>query len=574
MKRYTLFTTLTLMALLVLAGCSSSHAAAPPTVTPMPQTAGQAIGLLTDLGDAVQRVYAKALATATPAPETATPTTPPAVRPADVLTALQATLENIYTQVNPSVVNIRVVQKVEGLSEAFPGIPGFPGFPSSPQQPAPEEPQYSQGAGSGFVWDKEGHIVTNNHVVEGADKIEVTFYDGTTVQAEIVGADPDSDLAVVKVDVPADGLLPVQLADSTQVKVGQLAVAIGNPFGLEGTMTVGFVSAVGRSLPVTEDSSQGPRYTIPDIIQTDAPINPGNSGGVLVDDQGLLIGVTAAIESPVRANAGIGFAIPSVVVENVVPVLIEAGHYDHPWLGISGTDMTPDLAETMGLEGDQRGALVVEVVPGGPSDKGGLQGSDRNAEIYGQQVQVGGDVIVAINDQSVNEFDDVVVYLARHTEVGQTVTLTVLRQGEEEKVQVTLEARPAAEAQRPPVEAGENRGAWLGITGLTVTPDIAAAMKLPSNQQGVLIAQVVQGSPADEAGLRGSDEPVTINGQELLIGGDVVMAMDGQAVQQIEDLRTLVGQAQPGQAVTLTLIRDGEQIEVPVTLGERPETTP
>jgi serine protease Do len=297
---------------------------------------------------------------------------------------------------------------------------------------------------------------------------------------------PDSDLAVVKVNLPADQLQPVQVADSTQVHVGQLAVAIGNPFGLEGTMTVGFVSAIGRSLPVEESTSQGPSYSIPDIIQTDAPINPGNSGGVLVDDEGRLIGVTAAIESPVQANAGIGFAIPSVIVHKVIPALIETGHYDHPRLGLSGTDLRPELAAAMGLDASQRGALAMDVTPGGPADEASLRGGDREVEIEGQQVRVGGDVIVAIDDQPVKEFDDLVVYLARNTEVGQTVTLTVLRQGKEQTVPVTLDARPGAAAQSGPAESSRTGGAWLGIAGLTVTPEVAEALNLPSNQQGVL----------------------------------------------------------------------------------------
>ncbi|HKZ83300.1 MAG TPA: trypsin-like peptidase domain-containing protein [Anaerolineae bacterium] len=282
-------------------------------------------------------------------------TTPPIVSTAPSLGAvldLEATLEHIYAQVNPSVVTIRVVQKQEVTFPAIPEIPGFPFFFGNPPQ-GPQE-QYQQALGSGFVWDKEGHIVTNNHVVAGADNIAVVFYDGTTVPGTVIGTDPQSDLAVVKVDMPADRLQPVQMGDSAQVKVGELAIAIGNPFGEQNTMTVGFVSALARSLPVTDGSSQGPTYTIPDVIQTDAPINPGNSGGVLVNDQSQVIGVTSAIESPVRASAGIGFAIPSTIVQKVVPALIESGHYEHTWLGISGTTLSPSLAQAMGLRADQR----------------------------------------------------------------------------------------------------------------------------------------------------------------------------------------------------------------------------
>ena len=541
MKRYASFITLLLLPLLLLTGCGLSVPAALSAPPAAPTAA------------------------ATPAAATS------AASSAEVLAALEGTLAQIYDQVNPSVVNIRVVQKQEVTTPVLPEIPGLP-FPFFQPPTTPQGPQefYRQGAGSGFVWDKEGHIVTNNHVVAGADKISVTFYDGTTVSGDVVGTDPDSDLAVVKVDLPADRLQPVQLADSTQVKVGQLAVAIGNPFALEGTMTVGFVSALGRLLPVESGNGQGPGYSIPDVIQTDAPINPGNSGGLLVNDQGHVIGVTSAIISPVQASAGIGFAIPSAIVQKVVPTLIKTGHYEHPWLGVSGISLNPDLAAAMKLKADQRGALVVEVVPGSPADQTSLRGSDRQVKIDGQDVQVGGDVITAINGQAVKDFDDLVTYLARATEVGQQVTLTVLRQGKEESVQVTLVARPTAQDQPQQAEGKASNGAWLGIAGQTLTPEIAQAMRLPNSQHGVLVEQVEAGSPADQAGLHGSFKPVTINGQRLLIGGDVITAVDDQPVNQIQDLQTIIRQAQPDQEVTLAILRDGQQIDVSVSLGVLP----
>jgi serine protease Do len=495
---------------------------------------------------------------------TATPVVVQAPASTGAVAALEGVLEQIYTQVNPSVVNIQVSYSVEAASPAVPEIPGFP------QLPVPQGPQTQQALGSGFVWDNEGRIVTNNHVVDGADKITVTFYDGTTVPAELRGADPDSDLAVVQVDLPADRLQPVQVADSIQVKVGELAIAIGNPFGLEGTMTVGIISALGRSLPVQSNLLQGPTYTIPDIIQTDAPINPGNSGGVLVDDTGQVIGVTAAIESPVQANAGIGFAIPSAIVEKVVPSLIETGSYEHPWLGISGRTLNPELAQAMGLDADQRGALVIDVTADSPADQAGVHGSDRQVEIEGQSVRVGGDVIVAVDGQPVKEFDDLITYLVRNTEVGQTIELTVLRGGQEDTLSLTLEARPKSEVQSSQPEGQAGGGAYLGIIGLSVTPEIAQAMDLPASQEGVLVEQVQQGSPADQAGLQGSYQPVTINGQQLLIGGDVIVAMDDQQIANFGDLSTLLQQAEPGQDVALTLLREGNQVEVLVTLAARP----
>ena len=351
-----------------------------------------------------------------------------------VLDVLQDTLAQIYAQVNPSVVNIQVTVQNSVQSGRMPSFPGMP-------EQAPE----SEGLASGFVWDTEGHIVTNNHVVEDATEVTVTFYDGTTVPAEVVGADQNSDLAVIKVDVPADELQPVAVADSTGILVGQLAVAIGNPYGLEGTMTVGFVSALGRSLAVDSYSTAG-SYTIPDIIQTDAPINPGNSGGVLLDDRGRLIGVPTAIESTTGTNSGIGFAVPSAIVQKIVPALIDEGAVQYSWLGITGTTLTADLAGAMDLGRAQRGALVIEVTGNGPADKAGLRGSDRQVDLDGEQVEVGGDVIIAIEGQPVSDFDDLVSYLVGSTSVGDEVTLTILRDGQEQAVEVTLAARP--ETQR------------------------------------------------------------------------------------------------------------------------------
>jgi serine protease Do len=503
-------------------------------------------------------------AAAQSATSTPTATTVVAQSPASAgaLAALEGTLEQIYTQVNPSVVNIQVSQTVDTASLAIPQIPGF-------QFPMPQGPQTQQALDSGFVWDTQGHIVTNNHVVEGADKISVTFYDGTMIPAEVTGTDPDSDLAVIQVDVPADQLRPVQVADSTQVKVGELAIAIGNPFGLEGTMTMGIVSALGRTLSAESSAAQGQYYSIPDIIQTDAPINPGNSGGVPVDDTGQVIGVTAAIESAVQSSAGIGFVIPSQIVQKVVPALIDTGHYDQPWIGISGTSLFPDLATAMGLAADQRGALVIDVTADSPAAKAGLQGSDRQTEIDGQTVRVGGDVIVGVDGQPVQDFEDLIGYLARSTEAGQTISLTVLRDGKDESIDLTLAARPTSEAPTSQADEASTGGAYLGIVGLTVTPEIAQAMDLPADQGGVLMEQVQQGSPADEAGLRGSFQPATINGQQLLLDGDVIVAMDGQTIAGFEDLSALLQQAEPGQEAALTLLRDGNQVDVSVTLAAR-----
>jgi S1-C subfamily serine protease len=332
----------------------------------------------------------------------------------DVLSALQETFQQIYTNVNPSVVNIQVTESVG--------------------------PMETSGEGSGFVWDTEGHIVTNNHVVENASQITVVFSDGTTVEAELVGTDSESDLSVIQVDATGIDLQPVTLADSQAVRVGDLVIAIGNPYGLSGTMTQGIISALDRYIPVDEtDAFSTGSYAIPDIVQTDAAINPGNSGGVLVDVEGQVIGVTSAIASSSDSNSGIGFVIPSHIVERVVPVLIEEGTYQHPRVGISGTTLTSSLAQEMGLEASQQGVLVVSVTEGGPADQAGLVGSSQQRNASGQVSLTGGDVIIAVDGQIVNTFEDLLSYLFNETEVGQTITLTILRQGKEQTIQLTLD---------------------------------------------------------------------------------------------------------------------------------------
>jgi len=329
----------------------------------------------------------------------------------DVLDALQTRLAEIYEKVNPSVVSVQVRRDMGLLSPT--------------------------GSGSGFVWDAAGHIVTNNHVIADADEIAVRFYDGQVVSAEVVGADPDSDLAVLKVDVPAALLHPVRLADGDQIKVGQLSIAIGNPFGLENSMTVGFVSALGRTLPVDADTA-GSFYTIPNIIQTDTSINPGNSGGVLVNAEGEVIGVPTAIVSPLQASVGVGFAVPAVTVARVIPRLVTDGKYRHAWLGISGTTLTPDLAEALGLDADQRGALVLTVLEDSPAARAGFQGSQMTDN---GNVPVGGDVIVAFAGVDVDGFDALVSQLSRFAP-GDEVVVTVLRDSAEVNLAMTLGTRP------------------------------------------------------------------------------------------------------------------------------------
>ena len=502
-----------------------------------------------------------------PAASAPTQTSPLPARPAgpsgDLLAAYQGTLENIYNTVSPSVVNIQVVEQVAASGSDSNQFPGFPFFNLPQGQGQQPQQQFQSALGSGFVWDQEGHIVTNNHVVSGANKIEVTFSDGTTVPATLVGADPDSDLAVLKVDVSADKLHPVQMADSKSIQVGQLAIAIGNPFGLEGSMTTGIISAVGRSLPSDQTAAQS--YTIPDIIQTDAPINPGNSGGILIDVQGQVLGVTSAIESPVHANAGVGFAIPSAIVNNVVPALIKDGKYVHSWLGISGTTLTLDLSKAMKLDANQRGALVEEVFPNSPAEEAGLRGSLEEVAIDGQTLKFGGDVITAIDGKPVTGMDQLIAYLSGSTKVNQTITLTILREGKQQTLNVTLAARPSAEERTDSQSVVS--GIRLGIAGTTVDETIAKAMNLPSWQQGVLIQQVEPGSLADTAGLRGGSESVTIDGQQVQVGGDVITGVNGEPITSVAELRDALAQLPSTQAFNMTVLRDGAEVEFTLQPG-------
>jgi S1-C subfamily serine protease len=352
-------------------------------------------------------------------------------------TDLEQRLAEIYDRVNPAVVNIQVSQTVAGLDLNLPDDhPELPQLPELPNQGV------QVGEGSGFIYDTDGHIVTNYHVAGEAEDIQVTFSNGLTVGAKLVGADAGSDLAVIKVDELPDGITPLTLADTEQLRVGEMAVAIGNPFGLSGTMTTGIVSALGRTLPSQDTTADGGSYSIPNIIQTDAAINPGNSGGPLLDLNGEVIGVNTAIESQTQQNSGIGFVVPASTVARVVPALITDGSYEHSYIGISGTDLVPELRDALGLDPTQSGVLVVSVVDGSPADKAGLQGSEMVTQDDGTTIPTGGDIIVSADGQEIITFSDLLSYLSEQ-EVGQTITLGVLRDGSTVNVDLTLGVRPA-----------------------------------------------------------------------------------------------------------------------------------
>jgi len=318
---------------------------------------------------------------------------------------LQSTLVETYRKTNPSVVHIFV------LSQAF----------NAPL-----------GSGSGFVYDEQGHVVTNNHVVAEGDAFEVAFADGTRRNAELVGTDVDSDLAVIRVDSLPQGIEPLQLADSSALEVGQFVIAIGNPFGEAGSMSIGIISGLGRTLDSQRTVEGGGRYSLPQVIQTDAAINPGNSGGPLLNLAGEVIGVNSSILTRSGTNSGVGFAIPVNAVGRIAPALIRSGVYEYPYIGISmaGT-LDLETQEELGLS-TGNGVYVTNVVPESPADAAGLIGN----------IGPGGDFILAIDGQPVKDSSELVSYLVFETVVGQTIDLTVLRSGEEVEIPLTLGARP------------------------------------------------------------------------------------------------------------------------------------
>jgi 2-alkenal reductase len=336
-------------------------------------------------------------------------------------------LVELYRRASPAVVSIDVIGD---LSTLLPE--DHPSLPEDPIRP------FSQG--SGFLFDDQGHIVTNNHVVDGSQALQVTFYDGSRMEAQLIGRDPDSDLAVIKVDQLPPGVAPLPIGDSREVLVGQTAVAIGNPFGEQNTLTVGVISGIGRSLSGPQRDPTR-RFSIPNVIQTDAAINPGNSGGPLLNTRGEVIGVNTAIASSNGVFEGVGYAVPSSSVRRIVPVLISEGEYQHAYVGVSMRDIDVFLADRFDLDSSQ-GVLVQEVLENGPAEQAGLRAGTEEAEYLGAPLFLGGDIITAINGQRVNSGDDLVAYLELETSVGDTVTLSIIRDGVEQQIPLVLGARP------------------------------------------------------------------------------------------------------------------------------------
>ena len=384
-------------------------------------------------GTGAEDAAAGTAAQAAPAAGDETPP-PPVMDPAMVVAAHEQVIKGIYEKALPSVVFIHVTRNL--------GAPNGTPSPEAPEIPNPRlfpEGFFPTTAGSGFVWDDAGHIVTNHHVVAGNDRVTVILSDDTELEGEVLGSDPDSDLALLRVEAPSGLLTPVVLGDSDAVAVGQVAAALGNPFGHEFSITSGIISGVGRTIR----SGNSP-FSIPEVLQTDASLNPGNSGGPLLDRQGQVIGVNTQIISRTGSSSGIGFAVPINIAKQVIPALLETGKFDYSWLGISGSNLRPAVAELMDLPRDTRGALVVEVLADGPAAQAGLRAGDRSEMVEGRQLLIGGDVIVSIDGSPVRGIDDVITYLVTRTRPEQTITLEVLRDGGRAEVDVTLGVRPGS----------------------------------------------------------------------------------------------------------------------------------
>ena len=378
----------------------------------------------------VERVPAASAPTIPPTPATTAVPLPsvapvPTLAPAQlgVLEQQQDVLVELYRRVNPAVVSIDTAGR-------HPPAEGAP----APDQDIP----FAQG--SGFLFDDQGHIITNNHVIESGTAFQVRFADGSIVPARLVGADPGADLAVLKVDTLPEGVAPLVLADSKSVEVGQTAIAIGNPFGERNTLTVGVISGLGRSLRGPA-SRQGGRFAITNVIQTDAAINPGNSGGPLLNIRGEVIGVNTAIRSASGVFEGIGYAVPANAVARVVPALIRDGYYQHPWLGIGMTDVDPLLAKRFDLPA-QQGVLITSVQAGSPAEAAGLRAGTQTGDYGGAPMVYGGDIVTAFNGTPVRSGDELVGFLEEQGEVGQPITLTVMREDEEVQLVATLGSRP------------------------------------------------------------------------------------------------------------------------------------
>lgn len=487
----------------------------------------------------------------------------------------------------------------------------------------------NSGLGSGFVYDNDGHIITNYHVValaslsgESSNNISsssnntdiiVTFNDGSVYNTRVVGSDRFSDIAVLRVEnISESKLVPLTFGNSSQAKIGEQVVAIGNPFGLSGTLTVGVVSGLGRTIPSLADDQQEQEqpplpetpfddlfpdipglpfqqpplipdqqqqersgaFSIPDIIQTDAAVNPGNSGGPLLNMEGQVIGMNTAIFSETGVYAGIGFAIPSNTITKTVPSLITTGSYQHPWLGLIGIDITPDIAEALGLSLEEaKGFLIIGVNEGSPADKAGVRGGDRVTNVNGREIRLGGDIVLKIDNQDVRKIEDILTYLEGQKHVGDIVQLTIVRDGKTQTANATLTPRPGSNQSQQLQPQSEQQRPSLGISGTNVTPAIAKAMNM-TQATGFLVVDIIAEGPADKAGIRGGYLIASINGTDIELGGDVILRIDNKTVNTIDNILSYLDTKKVNDTVQLTILREGNVENVPVQLGPSDKIRP
>ena len=430
---------------------------------------------------------------------------------------------HLVKQVGPSVVNISVEKVVEARENMPFGDPGDDQYNDFYKRFFGDRMPHKfrqQGLGSGFVIEKDGYILTNNHVVEGSQNIEVTFKDKQSFKAEIVGRDPKTDLALIKIETDKE-LQPLHLGNSDDAEVGDWVVAVGSPFGLGDTVTAGIISAKFRRIGGAYD----------DYIQTDASINPGNSGGPLINVKGEVIGVNTAIFSRSGGNIGIGFAIPINIAKELLPQL-KKGEVIRGWLGVGIQEITPPLQKSLDLS-SRAGALVSHVTEGSPADKAGIQR---------------GDVIVTFDGQKVNEMHDLPMIVAG-TPVGKKVSVEVVRKGDKKMLQVEV-GKLQEEENVATAEEEDTETPQLGVNLRNITPELAQRYDLPANK-GVLVAQVQPGTPAAEAGLA---------------AGDVILEVDRQPVSDVSDFRKMLKRYKEEDTVLLLIQRQGTTLYVPVEL--------
>ncbi len=332
-----------------------------------------------------------------------------------LLKAKESQLNTIYSTSLPSIVHIKVRQTVPGFFQN----------------------QERTGEGSGFIWDTEGNIVTNYHVVASASIVDVEFADGSQYPASVIGLDPNSDLAIIKVNPNGKILTALNLGDSTNVKVGNHTIVIGSPFGQEFSMSSGIVSAIKRTVP-----SQNTMFSIPNVIQTDAAINPGNSGGPLMDIDGNVIGINSQIISRSGGNQGIGFAIPINSVKKIIPTLIKGEKFEYPYIGITGMDLNTNLKKALEIDSEIKGVMIVDVVKGSPADLGGLLGYTGTVSDNDNSYPSGGDILTAINSIPIKSMSDLLTLLFSDYSPGDSVTFTILRDSSSFDLDITLISRP------------------------------------------------------------------------------------------------------------------------------------